>query len=131
MKIFFFVLILITSKITKAQSSNDCQHTCDYLYESISYFWKLDSLGTNGFRNEVHKCLFSCYNDSLNKEFILSRLGKPNESGRDSNSDYLIYHYFNGRLLPKEAGFSMEFFFIIFRFTKGKTIKSIAKGHYD
>jgi hypothetical protein len=44
---------------------------------AISGQWKIDSFGTNGYRNSVLQQVQNCKVDSITKSFLFAKLGKP------------------------------------------------------
>ncbi|RYG43685.1 MAG: hypothetical protein EOO01_20910 [Chitinophagaceae bacterium] len=55
----------------------DTSYTLKNLLMHCSYFWKKDSLGTNGFRAVISENISEVKVDSLPQEFVLRKLGPP------------------------------------------------------
>lgn len=102
-------------------------------FGDVSYFWKLDSLGLNGYRLEVYKKLEGCKNRDITKERLLKVLGKPNRITADNlGSSYYQYYFLNGRRIPSVAHYTKSVMFIYFRFDAHKPfVVYIGDDHYD
>lgn len=84
MKIFPWILFLgLAFHIGSAygQAGNEIQDSCSKLIKDIefSYFWKIDSLGTNGFRYISASKFKNCKLDKITKQNIIEHLGIPNQ----------------------------------------------------
>jgi hypothetical protein len=131
--ILIFLLFICIGSRSYSQVPTQCKDTCGYYFESISYFWKLDSLGTNGYRLQVYRCLATCNKGKITEEVLLQKLGKPNETHRDNKGTiYYIYYFFDGKSIPKEADLARTRMFIFFRFDKGSPyLAAVGDDHYD
>jgi hypothetical protein len=100
--------------------------------KEISYFWKLDSLGSNGYRSMVVRYLRTKSYD-VDYEFMLTHLGKgiSNHFHFKSNEEYLylLYYTFNTFNMGKEWKDARIADYIIFEFdARTKKLLSIKKG---
>ena len=70
--------------------------------DDISYFWKLDSLGNNGFRYAMFKGLLTLPKNQISVPVLLDKLGRPNEKkGSNTGISYYVYHVIDGKRLPE------------------------------
>lgn len=98
----------------------------------MSYFWKLDSLGQNGFRLFSYEKLYKCKLDKVTSSYLIEKLGKPNFIDKDREGDFYCYYYYDGKSLPKEANKVPERLVIHFYFKKGNPyLQFIGKDHLD
>lgn len=88
---------------------------CSKKIDELSFFWKMDSLGTNGFRAYTYKYLIECNKDSVTIDYLIDKLGKPNQiSGGRSGETYYKYTVLDSpKLYPSPY---IEFIVLIFVF---------------
>ena len=100
--------------------------SCSRILRDVSYYWKLDSLGQNGYRACNYRRFLNCKMDALTSAEVLERLGKPNFTTRNQNAFWYFYYFFDGRIIPQSAGYSEELLFIKFYFGSDYRLRSIA-----
>jgi hypothetical protein len=106
--------------------------TCGLKLSEVSYFWKQDSLGHNGYRYEVYKRLLTCRSSEMTVEKLKKYLGNPNIISPYTGGVSYVYYYFDGKTIPKNSGLAPERGYIAFDFDKdGKKLLFISDGHYD
>ena len=105
--------------------------TCSTVLRDVSYFWQLDSLGTNGFRLYAYEGLLKCRLSRLTLPILLDMLGKPNFVRKANDASYYCYNYYDGRLLPREAGYTREVLFLSFRYDSDKPYLINVATDYD
>jgi len=84
-----------TSFILNAQTLEPSRRaTCSAVINSMSYYWKLDSLPSNGYRQVTKNNLLECSVDSVSADFILNKLGTPSwETGNEYCIEYAYVYY--------------------------------------
>lgn len=97
--ILFFLCLCVFTNYLVAQKS-DTISKCSQVLTDLSYFWKLDSLGTNGFRLYSFKKISNSKLDSIHYKTLFEKLGKPNNILKSTTDVVYIYHYFNASLIP-------------------------------
>jgi hypothetical protein len=113
----------------EAKSGSD---SCVKFLDHVSYFWRLDSLGQNGFRLYAYNILFDCKFEKLTVSKLLEKLGKPNFVEKSTRGTHYCYYYYDGRYLPKEADLTQEVGYLSFTFDSGSNyLSGIGKGHID
>lgn len=131
MKSIITLILLFYFSPAKSQyvKAGDSLIKVDYL-ESVSYFWKMDSLGTNGYRYCAYPLILNYIDkNKLTVEHLVNHLGKPTEISNNRGTTYYKYHYFNGSLIPIEANLATELFYIYFEANEGSNyISKIGKG---
>lgn len=126
------VTLLLSSLIVLAQKKEVKPIGCSRLLEDISYFWKLDSLGSNGYRMRTYECIKNCHLDGIDTLFLFSKLGKPNEVMKSQNDISYIYYYLDVRRVPAELEYAYACWYISFVFKNGKQeIEYIYEGSLD
>ena len=105
------VLLFVTSKCN-AQDSVSVSMQLKY----ISYFWKLDSMATNGLRYFSSTYFLKCKIDSVRREDIITALGTPNRISKDpiSGGETLVYFTLNPTKLPTKSEWPAARYFIAF-----------------
>lgn len=102
MRYFVWVLFVFCSS-KKLYSQNHFNDSCTKYFKIISYFWKLDSLGRNGYRMLASERLTKCNKVGITQAYLEENLGKPNRTSKDNlGSTYYLYYYFDGKALPKQ-----------------------------
>jgi hypothetical protein len=130
--VIFFTVLILGCKASGQISSKDSSKTITYLSQ-ISYYWKLDSTGTNGFRLFAYEPLLKKENTKdITEELLFEKLGKPNRINKDNGGTVYSYYYFDGSSIPKEAGKTWETFSIIFRFyPNSKYVDLVGTEYYE
>jgi hypothetical protein len=86
--VFFFAIPLISKS----------QMTLTSVCGQVSEQWKIDSNSCKGYRLKVAESLTKAQKDSISKDFLFSKLGKPNIIQRFSSGyprkDYVEYIYY-------------------------------------
>jgi|GEM_PF-2804315 len=73
----YLLIIIFTSSFYITYGQDNKLKLCSTVLTAISGQWKIDSLGTNGFRNSVLQQVQNCKVDSITKSFLFAKLGKP------------------------------------------------------
>lgn len=100
------------------------------LIEQYSYYWKTDSLGSNGYRRETVKYLRATKIYDVNYDYVLSEfgIGIRNHTYYKSDNEhlYLLYYTFNTFKMGKEFESARIADYLIFEFdTKSKKLLTI------
>jgi hypothetical protein len=130
------VFVFHLSNITYCQTRpnvKDSMSRCSNVIEEISYYWKLDSLANNGFRECAYKKVLKSKLDKISKSFLLEKLGKPNEISENFNGDTaFIYYYFDIKAMPKTYEAPLAVWYISFFFKKNEDCASwVTEGDGD
>src|SRR5688500_3567362 len=80
-----------------AQNGAATSATITEVIQRIGHEWKADSLGTTGYRYNFLTELVSARPDSINKELLIQKLGKPQRIQKfysgNTNKHYVEYIY--------------------------------------
>jgi len=126
----FFLIIVI--KFYGQKFDQDTSRSCSDIMREIGYYWRLDSLANDGFRYYTYDKFLRCKIDSVNKDFLLSMLGKPNRVWEETNGTYYVYHYFDITKMPKNYNAPMACLYVAFGFgKKSGYLVVIKKGDID
>ncbi len=92
-------LAITLPALTYGQSESSDVAPCSSIIADVSYYWQLDSLPSNGYRSLVKRYLLNCRVDTVSKEYILEKLGKP--TGIAEGHDYwtLEYRYYDWKFI--------------------------------
>jgi hypothetical protein len=117
MKILLISILMIFFSINGMCQAKTAQFSdnCSYVLDAVSYFWKLDSLGSNGFRLYAYERIMKCKMDKISLSYVLDKFGKPNMVRKDDSGVYYCYFYYDGNTIPKEANKTRERLFIFFK----------------
>lgn len=122
--VHFFVF----AQSEKPELSDSCSNS--YL-NNVFYFWKLDSLGHNGYRLNTFKNILDCKSLQRSIEFVFEKLGKPNKVSEDNSGVYYYYYYLDGSSIPKEANLPTFTFYICFKTKyKNSKVEYVFKGNF-
>lgn len=71
---------------------------CSEYINNISYYWKLDSLPSNGYRKQVYPIFHNTIIDSVSYSYLLDKLGTPHNIiadtlGKEIIVEYLVYDF--------------------------------------
>jgi hypothetical protein len=128
----FIGLLLISIDTLGQQLSKDTLNLCSRIIELKSYYWKLDSLGANGYRLCSSDEILKCQLDKIKLDDLLKYFGKPNKVEKSSQGVEYIYYYFDYRRLPKEVNSVAAIYFIGFFFKDdSKYVNEITSGYYE
>jgi len=132
-KILILIFCLSESFNGVAQGSqNESDMPSSKIIAEVSYYWKIDSLGQNGYRLCNYKKILKSSLDEVTIDFLLKKLCTPNFIVKDNSGTYYSYYYFNGRIIPKDIGFSEELMYISFKVnTASSVINYISQGAED
>ncbi len=119
------LLTLNVSSQPKVDLSNDCSNRM----AMVSYYWKIDSIGTNGYRLCAFNQLIDCNLSDVTKLILFQNLGRPNKVDNDETGVYYIYYIFNGPEIPKSANLVSERISIVFPLRK--EAKYVSKAFKD
>jgi hypothetical protein len=106
---------------------------CRDVLSEISEGWKLDSLGTNGFRYSVSEKVCNSMVDKITKPFLIETLGKPQHIQKFYVSIKkkwyvgFIYYVLNRNENPKDRPFMGYYVQFVFDENE-KTFLEITKG---
>lgn len=133
MRIHIVIALLILSVSLQAQSEKIKQHKCSEVINELSYFWRLDSSGSNGFRLYTYELLLKSCLDSLKVDTLFSKLGKPNQTIISQKDVTYIYHYLNPKQVPdRDYGTFGAIYYIGFiQKNNSKVISNIYAWHLD
>ena len=127
--IFFFGFWFTSFSQSKEDNVSD---GCKDFLKNVSYFWKLDSLGQNGYRVCVYNGFLKCKFDKITLTELYERLGKPNYVSKDNSGTYYCYYYYDGITLPKESGYTPDVGILKFMFEPNNPyLKSVGHGYLD
>ena len=133
-KAFVFLILILIQKLSYSQNNISSSYlNSSYVISLISKEWKEDSLAINGFRLSIFKQLRNSRVDTITKESLFEKLGKPIQSqkffdgNKGTNYVQYIYYYFNNYLIDK----TYEILFISFIFDEDeKSLQYIEDGMY-
>lgn len=107
-------------------------NSCSNVIEKLSYFWKLDSSGSNGYRYLAYRELEKCKIDSVDTSLLFRKLGKPNHILKSNTGVDYLYYYLDSRKLPSELQTPLACWYVSFFFKGGDTmLKSISVGSLE
>jgi hypothetical protein len=116
MKCCFLVTILLLQINGIAQKKKLVREYCSEVMSELSFFWKIDSLGSNGFRLYTYKRILDSKLDSITKQDLVAKLGKPSFIGKTTTDSTYIYIYFDPRKAAIGRDVSAAVFYIDFEF---------------
>ena len=127
---------IMFSNVTYSQpraNIKDSLRKCSDIIEEVSYYWKLDSLANNGFRECAYRKVLKSKLDKISKSFLFEKLGKPNQISEKFNGDTeYIYYYFDIMAMPKNYDAPLATWYISFLFRKNEDCASwINEGDID
>ena len=100
--------------------------------EKLSYKWRLDSLAGNGFRLHSVKDLFDSRLDTVSKDFLLSKFGRPNQLRTTNHGAEYVYYYFDIKAMPMNYDAPLACAYIAFQFkTNEKYVSEMVEGDID
>jgi hypothetical protein len=115
--ILLFLLSFTFSKNVLCQEHKRIfNDSCSNILQRVSYFWRLDSLGQNGYRYSTHNEILYSTIDKITITELIEWLGKPSYISKDKTGYYYCYYYFDGRKIPLKAGYSKELSHLFFKF---------------
>src|SRR6476469_4375270 len=92
MKFLFSILFLLSSSFLQAQVNQYPDSSCFKVIQQIKNGWKLDSLGTTGFRLANFQKFMDCKLGYLYPDYLLNAIGRSNEVWRtDTETSYIFY----------------------------------------
>jgi hypothetical protein len=107
-------------------------NTIDKAIAEGGHFWKIDSLGSNGFRD--------CYADKLlakkivpvKYQVIIDNFGKPSEERYNNKIISLSYNIFDPRHMPWLSHPPLMYWYIVFTIDKNTmTLLRVDRWHVD
>lgn len=108
---FLFCSFLVMKSFGQSREVLSAEPTSAVI-KFISKKWKEDSLGKNGFRNQVFKRLRYSKTDSVSKELLFETLGQPQHTSKfyngNTDKNYFGYRYY----ILCENDFPKEKFFV-------------------
>ena len=114
MKYSFLVFAFFLCLASFCQSNQNTQCDCSKVIDEVSYFWKNDSLASNGYRYLAYQQLKNCKIVSLDKSLLFGKLGKPNKTLKSIDGESYIYYYLDTQRLPVELGLASACWYISF-----------------
>ena len=130
MKFVILFCILLKSSYTKSQTIDF--NTIDKAIIEGGAFWKIDSLGSNGFRD--------CYTDKLltkrivpvKYQMIIDNFGTPTEQRYSSKTISLSYNIYDPRHMPWLSRPPLMYWYIVFVIDKNSmTLVKVDRWHVD
>lgn len=110
----FSFLILLT--VGKSQQIVDTSNNCTNIINRLSYYWKLDSLGTNGFRLYTFEKILKSHFDNVSRSLILDKLGQPNQIVKSNYGQEYRYYYYDFGRMPKGFDGAPAIYFLTFKY---------------
>lgn len=100
--------------------------TTSFLMKDISYFWKMDSLGNNGYRNCSAYNLLKSKLDTISRNYLIDKLGKPTRISIAFNGyESYIYNIFDATMMNSNYRGPLSTVHIFFLFKKNDLYVSI------
>jgi hypothetical protein len=132
-RIITFIILIAFFKVTHSQTSKKTSLIpTTSVIESLSHNWRLDSLAGNGFRLNSVKELFNSKLDSVSKDFLLDKLGKPNQLRTTNHGAEYVYYYFDIKAMRKNYNIPAACAYIAFKFkTNEKYVSQMVEGDID
>jgi hypothetical protein len=128
MKLVFSTLLLLSNSFLQAQVNQYHDSSCLKVIQQIKSGWKLDSLGTTGFRLANAQKLIECKPGYLYPDVLLSSIGKPNEVWRTDEETSYIFYFARKSLLSGLTIYS----YIRFKVTgPGNYVVQVEKGEIE
>lgn len=128
--IFTFLVLYLDSQaqIVKAE-----QRECSEIINELSYFWRLDSLGSNGFRLFSYELILKARLNTLIVDTLFKKFGKPNQTLKSQKDVTYLYYYLNPRKVPDpDYGSFGAIYYIGFTQKNNRTtISNISAWHLD
>jgi len=110
----------------------DTSSYCSNVINTVSYYWRVDSLANNGFRLYAYRDLLKSKIDKVTRTFLQEKLGKPNKVTRTNHGTEYLYYYYDSKEMPKEFGNPFEIGYISFRFGEyDKYLTAMSEGVFD
>lgn len=109
-------------------------YSCSQIAAQLDYYWKLDSLGTNGLRLFTYQKFIKCKIDSISVEYLLQKLGKPNRIWPINHEKKICYVYnvLDVSKMPKELDLPYSCSYVSFIFSsKTNKLILITEGDID
>lgn len=132
-RIITFIIFIILCEVTHSQASNRVSsNLTTMVIERLAYDWRIDSLAGNGFRLNSVKELFNSKLDSVSKDFLLSKFGKPNQLRSTNHGTEYVYYYFDIKAMPKNYDAPAACAYIAFKFKMSERyVSEIVEGDID
>jgi len=132
-QVSILLLIICITKLTHAQvAKKDTLIATSKIINQLSYYWKLDSLAGNGFRLYTYNQLRKSNLDQVSKDFLLEKLGKPNQLRDTNHGTEYVYYYFDIKAMPKNYDAPLACWYIAFHFKINENLASeIVEGDID
>lgn len=131
-KLLATFLFLILLNIGRSQQIVDTSNNCTNVINRLSYYWKLDSLGTNGFRLYTFKKILNSYLDNVSRALILDKLGQPNQIVKSNFGQEYRYYYYDFEKMPKGFDGAPAIYFLTFKYGEyDKFAKAVDIGFSD
>ncbi len=130
---FYSILLTALFVIQKSDAQNVKSGTAKNILEVIedlSFFWKMDSLGTNGFRSCSAKSFLKAKIIDITEDVIVLKLGKPTRISYDTGGDNYIYNIYDGKLVNETAKYTGVIRYLNFHFDKSSK-KLLGIGSYE
>ena len=89
------IIFCLCPLFTIGQKQANKKEFCSSVIKDLSYFWKNDSLGNNGFRYYAYKRILNSKLDTLSVDSLIMYLGKPNNIIESTTTQTYIYNFFD------------------------------------
>ncbi|MDB5253930.1 MAG: hypothetical protein JWP27_3099 [Flaviaesturariibacter sp.] len=97
------LLIVCITKVTHAQvAKKDTLISTSKVINQLSDYWKFDSLAVTGDRLFTYKQLLTSKLDQVSKDFLVEKLGKPNQLRNTTYGTEYVYYIFDIKALQKK-----------------------------
>lgn len=132
-RIITFIIFITLFKLTHSQTTKQSLAVpTTTIIERLSSNWRLDSLAGNGFRLHSVKELFNSKLDTVSKDFLLVKFGKPNQLRTTNHGTEYVYYYFDIKAMPRNYDAPMACAYIAFQFkTNEKYVSEMVEGDMD
>jgi hypothetical protein len=125
-------MLSFSSVVYAQKTDKDSLCLCSKMIELKSYYWKLDSLASNGYRLCSSDELLKCQLDNINLDFLIKYFGRANTVSKSNNGIEYIYYYFDYRKIPKDVKSTAAIYYVSFFLKNEKqNVERITSGHYD
>ena len=111
------IMIVISSAACFSQEKKkDNVRNCADIMDELSYYWKLDSLPSNGFRFYTYRMFLNCNIGKVDKKTLLSKLGRPTSIQETNHGYEYRYYYFDINHMPKGYDAPLACWYVSFNF---------------
>ena len=127
-----FFLFAVSIRGNTQDSKVDSIPSCLQVANEVAYYWKLDSLASNGFRLYTVEKFINCKIGIVYADLLLNILGKPNETWKTNKGTEYIYYYHDSKKMPRNYKGPASCRFIAFKFENNENkLSAISEGDID